>query len=96
MWENPKFPADLVKFTKEILNGKLHFLCSEKEWLTAFLLLNESIHSPYLYERLFKKQCNATYFDKKCTKLQALKLCEYVILVTERNFDFLRNMELIL
>ena len=25
-----KFPADLVTFTGEILNGKLHFLCSDK------------------------------------------------------------------
>ena len=25
-----KFPADLVTFTEEILNGKLHFLCSDK------------------------------------------------------------------
>ena len=23
-----KFPADLVTFTEEILNGKLHFLCN--------------------------------------------------------------------
>ena len=28
MWPNPQFPADLVTFTEEILNGKLHFLCS--------------------------------------------------------------------
>ena len=28
MWPNPQFPADLVTFTDEILNGKLHFLCS--------------------------------------------------------------------
>ena len=28
MWLNPKFPADLAIFTEEILNGKLHFLCS--------------------------------------------------------------------
>ena len=27
MWPNPRFTADLVTFTKEILNGKLHFLC---------------------------------------------------------------------
>ena len=26
---NPQKTADLVRFTKEILNGKLHFLCSE-------------------------------------------------------------------
>ena len=28
MWPNPQFPADLVTFTEEILNGKLPFLCS--------------------------------------------------------------------
>ena len=28
MWPNPQFSADLVTFTEEILNGKLHFLCS--------------------------------------------------------------------
>ena len=28
MWPNPQFPVDLVTFTEEILNGKLHFLCS--------------------------------------------------------------------
>ena len=25
MWPNPQFPGDLVTFTEEILNGKLHF-----------------------------------------------------------------------
>ena len=25
MWPNPQFPANLVTFTEEILNGKLHF-----------------------------------------------------------------------
>ena len=30
MWPNPQFPADLVAFTGEILNGKLHSLCSLK------------------------------------------------------------------
>ena len=28
MWPNPRETADLVTFTAEILNGKLHFLCS--------------------------------------------------------------------
>ena len=28
MWPNSQFPADLVTFTDEILNGKLQFLCS--------------------------------------------------------------------
>ena len=26
---SPQFPADLVTFTEEILNEKLHFLCSD-------------------------------------------------------------------
>ena len=28
MWPSPQFPADLVTFTEEILNGTLFFLCS--------------------------------------------------------------------
>ena len=28
MWPNPQETADLVTFTEETLNGKLHFLCS--------------------------------------------------------------------
>ena len=28
MWPDPRKTADLVTFTEEILNGKLHFLCS--------------------------------------------------------------------
>ena len=29
-----RFPADLVTFTEEILNGKLHILCSDSSLLT--------------------------------------------------------------
>ena len=29
MWPNPQFPGDLVSFTEENLNGKLHFFSSE-------------------------------------------------------------------
>ena len=28
MWANPREPGNLVTFTEEILNGKLHFSCS--------------------------------------------------------------------
>ena len=28
MWPNPQEAVDLVTFTEEILNGKIHFLCS--------------------------------------------------------------------
>ena len=34
MWPNPQGTADLVTFTEEIVNGKLHFLCSAMEIYT--------------------------------------------------------------
>ena len=37
MRPNPKFPADLVTFTEEILNGKLHFLSGGSyTWVKTF------------------------------------------------------------
>ena len=30
MWPNPQVPADLVTFTEEIPNVKLHFLCRDE------------------------------------------------------------------
>ena len=31
MWPNPQFPANLVTFTEEIFNGKLHFLWAKQK-----------------------------------------------------------------
>ena len=31
MWPNPQVPANLVTFIDEILNGELHFLCSDNK-----------------------------------------------------------------
>ena len=35
MWPNPRETADLVTVTEEILNSKLHFLCSVVSPLTV-------------------------------------------------------------
>ena len=44
MRPNPWFSADLVPFTEEIFNRKLHFLCNAKcIWPSSFLMW---IHSP--------------------------------------------------
>ena len=32
MWPNPQETADLLVFTEEILNEKLHLLCSYFRW----------------------------------------------------------------
>ena len=54
MWSNPQFPAaDLVTFTEEVLNGKLHFLCSEASscWVKFFLavILIVNVGPQYLF-----------------------------------------------
>ena len=36
--EEFQFPADLVTFTEEILNGKLHFLYSDRKTIKRFRL----------------------------------------------------------
>ena len=35
---NPQFPMDLVTFTEEIPNGKLHFLCSATSFPKSSIL----------------------------------------------------------
>ena len=40
MWPNTQFPTDLVTFTEEIVNGKLHFLCSVESTVTEIFLSN--------------------------------------------------------
>ena len=40
MWSNLQFPADLVTFTEEILNGKLDFLCSATPFLEQKFQIN--------------------------------------------------------
>ena len=41
MWPNPQETADLVTFTEEILNEKLHFLCSVR---IAFYICANTYH----------------------------------------------------
>ena len=38
MWPNPQEIADLVTFTEEIVNGKLHFFCAVKPPFVSFWL----------------------------------------------------------
>ena len=43
MWPNPEETADLVTFTEEIPNGKLHFLCSALSRKKSFILLEQPL-----------------------------------------------------
>ena len=51
MWPNPQFHADLVTFTKEILNGKTYFLCNEWPQLVFKVPLKKNS----LWKQVFKK-----------------------------------------
>ena len=52
MWPNPQEATDLVTFTEEILNGKLHFLSSE-------ILVMTTGHYKYLL--LLEPECYLEY-----------------------------------
>ena len=66
MWPNPQETVDLVTFTEEILNGKLHFLCSanlkslpSQSWYSKLGILkkiskNEILH--YLFKLMLAKK----------------------------------------
>ena len=47
MWPKSQFPPDSVTFTEEILNGKLHFLCSAGDDKIAKLIIRNDIN-PFL------------------------------------------------
>ena len=58
MWPNPQFPADLVTFTEEKLNGKLLFLCSgswSKHSMRRFVVCFLSIFDGYSQKFCFKR-----------------------------------------
>ena len=54
MWPNPQIPADLVTFTEEIRNWKLHFLCSfvldkyRENFFGIFYFISYSLVKPIL------------------------------------------------
>ena len=55
MWPNPQETEDLVTFTEKILNGKLHFLCSEIAWflLVYLVSINTAKHQIEHYTKQF-------------------------------------------
>ena len=70
MWPNSQFPADLVTFTEETVNGKLHFLGSERDfylhgilktfrykvnWLIWFSL---EVEVQTMEAQIHKRKCN--------------------------------------
>ena len=55
MWPNPQFPADLVTFTEEIFNVKLHFTNDINSHLTI-KLKGACPHNLNYFPRCFHEQ----------------------------------------
>ena len=53
-WPNAQFPADLVTFTEEILNGKRHFFCAVLHcWPVSFFSKCDSFHELIIWDHPF-------------------------------------------
>ena len=63
MWPNPLFPADLVTFTEEILNGKLERF----ENLKTFL---KDINFIFPFITDFRPQCRVTFIKHDPTNVR--------------------------
>ena len=73
--------ADLVTFTEEILNGKLHFLCRVSwQWL-LFHLINRELWASH------KTLVTLDYYFKKIYKMMLLSNA-YEVALSEGNFSF--------
>ena len=73
--------ADLVTFTEEILNTKLHFLCGNSYLLFSIIVCNfQSIKRPVeLSSFLSKLFCYTTWLDATLDDLQKLQeACSFI------------------
>ena len=70
MWANSQFPADLVTFTEEIFNGKLHFLCSASPYFVHY-----EVHNTRYYFRKIQKCYSVEKWGWEGTWLPWRPLC---------------------
>ena len=64
MWPNLQFPTDLVIFTEEILNEKLHFLCSVHFFVLILIRKFSSKMSSLLASDRFQTNDNENIFEQ--------------------------------
>ena len=66
MWSNPQITADLLTFTEEILNGKLHFLFSGSQKRLLMIIWNRT--GPNIDWLILQKQPSAGVLGKSCSE----------------------------
>ena len=65
MRPNPQLPADLVTFNEEILNGKLHFLCSQCFKFSESVFLHHHVALTLLLFRVSSSNKELLFFSEK-------------------------------
>ena len=73
-----QFPADLVTFTEEILDGKLHFLCSDtffKEHLPVAATYRKIPVLESLFNSDYCKMFKSKYFEEHQRTAASPKIC---------------------
>ena len=98
MWPNRQEPADLVTFTEEIRNGKLHFLCSVrgeacKTSCSFQTLRNTNDVSPFIRNKTifvfsfcFMQHCQIKCRIKKKVKVAYFKLSKNFVILRQKIF----------
>ena len=96
MWPNRQFPADLVTFTEEIINGKFLFLCSDAciciTWfnVNSFITVVRSSSKIQIPPKLFwgkgvLKICSTFTVEHPCRSAISIKLQSNSIEITFRH-----------
>ena len=78
MWQNPQFPADLVTFTEEILNGKLPFYAVTVDCYHDWIFV--SFDYGY-YKRYHMIQLSSDTFSSRTNFCKCLFMCKWNSLV---------------
>ena len=100
MSPNSEFPADLVLFTEEILDGKLHFLCSaiRKSELVEVSFISRSHLCWQVSTKIAAFYKLASTFSLFCSIDQTSWENPAKVLVFEKlaafNFNFVKNLQL--
>ena len=103
MWPNPQFPANLVTFTGEILDGKLHFFFSDikKEWIVEELHEISKFHLIFWCRKSLEMQfslsfgwivqnlCVSTKIHHHEIRWQLGFSCSEVIVIVHKRFKFI-------
>ena len=61
--------ADLITFTEKILNGKLHFLCSEDFQSSFFLFLADKMRNSNVFLRMHFGMCFCECVIRECVSV---------------------------